>query len=410
MSLSTFRAAPLAILLLLAAVAPAAGQSQVVSRGGFGPTAEDLEARGGIHVDLNFGAAVALSGGTAAIGIPYTMEEPEYGPGPGRVGIYSKTEAGWIRTATLLPSNPSDIRFGRDVDVCRNLAVVAAENSTYVFQRRGAHWREIKRIGPPSPGSVLGPVVCDEDSFAQSVGSRNDEGQVVWGTVHMYERRRGDDFQLVAKLRASDPNDSIGRSLAMERDVLVAGSEPDAAYVFARHGGRWIERQKLQSPVPDGSSFGAAVAIRDRIIIAGAPGVDLPNEDPFVYSPEGDAFVFLPHRGTWFESQRLNPPPPSILSSGRFGEKVAMGRRLAAVCVPFTQTDNPRAVSTVIVFDRIGAEFTPVDRFTAGYEWESIRDIDMSGRRLILGVHESAYLYGPILGYAVIIEYEPSPD
>jgi hypothetical protein len=169
-------------------------------------------------------------------------------------------------------------------------------------------------------------------------------------------------------------------------------------------------RASTQSPVVDGSSFGAAVAIRDRIIIAGAPGVDLPNEDPWVHSPEGDASVFLPHRGAWFESQRLNPPPPSILSSGGFGRKVAMGRRLAAVSVPFTETDGPRAVSAVIVFERIGAEFTPVDRFRAGEEWETIRDIDMSGRRLILGVHESAFLYGPIHGYAVILEYESSPD
>jgi hypothetical protein len=357
---------------------------------------------------VNFGAAVALSGRTAAIGIPHEVEEQSL-PGPGRVGIYTKTDAGWIRTATLVPSNPNDMRLGRDLDLCGNLAVVAADSSTYVFQRRGAHWREIKRIGLPTPDSVLGPVVCSNNSFAQSVSELDDQGQRVAGRVHVYERTGGGDFELVAKLQASDPNDSIGRSLAMERGIVVAGSEPDAAYVFVRQGRHWIERQKLQSSASSEADFGAAVAIRDRIIIVGAPRLDLPDERSFF--PEGDAFVYLPHRGTWFESQRLNPPLPELLPSGLFGSKVAMGRRLAAVAVPITAADNIRPMSAVTLFDRSGAEFTPAHTgFSAGPDDETIPDIDMSGRRLIAGQHESLRLNGLIRGRVVILEFAPSPD
>lgn len=411
MSLSTPRIVPLAVLLLLAAAAPALGQSQVVSTEVIRPTPEDLEVTG-VHVNVNFGAAVALSGGTAAIGIPHDVEDPDPGPGPGRVGIYTKTEAHWIRTATLLPSNASDVHFGRDVDVCGNLLVVAAENSTYVFRRRGAHWREIKRIGLPSPDSVLGPVVCSNDSFAQSVSTRNDQGERIAAAVHVYEQRRGGDFELIAKLRASDPNDSIGRSLAMQRGVLVAGSEPDAAYVFVRHGHRWIERQKLQGTGPNGAGIGAAVAIRDRIIIAGAPDVEL-SDEPFS-GVDGDAFVYLPHRGSWFESQTLNDPPlPGLQSSGRFGSAVAMGRRLVAVSAPFTEADEIRPESAVIVLDRIGEDFTFAHRvFGAGGDSQTIPDIDMSGRRLILGVHESRNpnLDDRVVGRAVILQFEASPE
>ncbi len=132
MSRNTTRIAPFAVLIVLAAAAPASAQSQVVSTEIIRPAAEDLAAVGGIHANVNFGAAVALSGRTAAIGIPHDVEE-QNPPGPGRVGIYSKTKAGWIRTATLLPSSASDVRFGRDVDVCRDLAVVAAENSLSRF-------------------------------------------------------------------------------------------------------------------------------------------------------------------------------------------------------------------------------------------------------------------------------------
>jgi len=404
MTATTVRIAPLAVWLLLVA-APAFGQSAIVSSVTLRPTAEDREATGP-HVSVNFGASVALSGTTAAIGIPHEVEDQPQRFGPGRVGIYTKVQADWIRTATLVPSNPSDTRLGRDVDICGDLVVAAAENSTYVFQRRGGQWREIKRIGLPSPDSVPGPVVCSGNSFAQSFSRRDDQGQPVAARVYVYERTRGGDFALVAKLRASDPNDQIGRSIAMERGILVAGSEPDALYVFARHRDRWIERQKLQSPVAGGGDFGAAVAIRDRIIIGGAPGVDLPDE----FRSDGDAFVFLPHRGSWFQSQSLNAPLPELSPSAQFGSKVAMGRRLAAVGVPITAADEIRPTSVVTVFDRIGAEFTPAHTgYGAGPDDQTIPDFDMSGRRLIVSEHESFRLFGPILGKVTILEFEPSP-
>ena len=409
MPLNPFRIAPVATLLLLTATGPAWAQSQIVSTQIIQPTSEDSEATAGPHVSLNFGAAVAISGRTAAIGIPHEVEE-QAGPGPGRVGIYTKTEAGWVRSATLLPSNASDVRFGRDLDLCGNLLVVEAEKSTYVFRGRGAHWREIQRIALSSPDKGLGTLVCGNDSFAQSVSTLNDQGEPR-GTVHVYEQRRGHDFERVAKLRASDPNDSIGHSLAMERGILVAGSDPDGAYVFVRHGHRWIERQKLQSFGPNGAGIDAAVAIRDRIIIAGAPGVEV-SAEPLAPAPDGVAFVYLPYRNSWFESQSLNNPPalPYLNSSGHFGAQIAMGRHLAAVLVPRTNSDQIRHTSVVIVFDRLGEEFTLARGvYGAGEESEIIPDIDMSGRRLILGREESRRFNSIIIGRVVILEFEASP-
>ena len=403
MPLRTYRIAPIATLLLLTATGPAWAQSQIVSSQVILPTAEDREATAGSHVDLNFGAAVAISGRTAAVGIPHDIEE--VGPGPGQVGIYSKTDAGWVRSATLLPSNASDVRFGRDLDLCGNLLIVEADRSAYVFRGRGAHWREIQRIALSS-----GTVVCSSNSFALSVSTLNNQGEPR-GTVDVYEQRRGNDFERVAKLRASDPNDSIGHSLAMERGILVAGSYPDGAYVFVRHGHRWIERQKLQSFGANGAGIDAAVAIRDRIIIAGAPGVEV-SAEPQAPVADGDAFAYLPYRNSWFESQSLNNPPalPRLGSSGNFGAQIAMGRHLAAVLVPQSNSNQFRAESVVIVFDRIGEEFTPArGDIAAGTQLESIPDIDMSGRRLIVGWFASHLYSGPTLGMVVILEFEASP-
>ena len=399
-----FRIAPLAVLLLLVA-APAFSQSAIVASVTLFPTLEDREVTGP-DVSVNFGASVALSGTTAAIGIPHEIQDQPQPFGPGRVGIYTKMQGDWIRTATLVPSNPNDTRLGRDVDICGDLVIAEADSSTYVFQRRRGQWHEIKRIGLPSPDSVQGPVVCSGDSFAQSVGRLDDFGRFAARRVNVYERRRNGNFALVAKLRASDPNDRIGRSIAMDHGILVAGASPDAVYVFVRHHGRWIESQKLQSPVAGGGGFGAAVAIRDRIIIVGAPAVDLPDE----FMSDGDAFVYLPHRGTWFESQSLNAPLPELSPSNQFGAKVAMGRRLAAVGVPFTVMDQIRPISVVSVFDRIGDEFTPAHQgYSAGPDDQTIPDFDMSGRRLIVSEHESLQRNGQIFGRVEIIEFEPSP-
>ena len=408
MPLTTFRIAPVATLFLLTATGPAWAQSQTVSQQVILPTVEDSHARGGQDVDLNFGVAVAISGGTAAIGIPYVIEDD--GSGPGRVGIYSKTEAGWVRTATLLPSNASDIWFGRELDLCGNLLIVEAVESTYVFRGRGTHWREIQRIPLSSPDTGLGTLVCGNDSFAQSVSTLNHRGEHRQ-TVHVYEQRRGNNFERVANLRASDPNDVIGHSLAMERGILVAGSYPDGAYVFVRHGHRWIERQKLQSFGSNGAGINAAVAIRDRIIIAGAPGVEVSAEPPAPV-PDGVAFAYLPYRNSWFESQTLNNPPalPGLDSSGGFGAQIAMGRHLAAVLVPLSHSDQIFNTSAVVVFDRIGGEFTRAREVYAEDEDRTIPDIDMSGRRLIVGINTNRFGPGSAnVGQVVILEFEASP-
>ena len=403
------RVALVAALVMLTASGRAWAQSQIVSEQVIRPAPEDDHARGGDDVDLNFGASVAISGRTAAIGIPHEVEEQQSGRGPGRVGIYSKTEEGWARSATLLPSNATDVRFGRELDLCGNLLIVEAERSTYVFRGHGTHWREIQRIAVRSPDKAIGPLVCGNDSFVQGVTRLDEQGEPR-STVDVYEQRRGHVFERVAKLRASDPGTSLGGGLAMERGIVVTGSS-DGIHVFVRHGHRWIERQKIESAGPDGARIGGSVAIRDRIIIAGAPQVEVSAEPPAPV-PDGDAFVFLPYRHGWFESQSLNNPPalPELGSSGLFGSQIAMGRQLAAVVAPLSDSDQIFNKGVVVVFDRIGEHFTLARAVHEASEDRRIPDIDMSGRRLILGDQEPRSPFArPVVGRVVIIEFEASP-
>ena len=64
----------------------------------------------------------------------------------------------------------------------------------------------------------------------------------------------------------------------------------------------------------------------------------------------------------------------------------------------------------VIAFDRIGEEFTLAHGvYGAGGDDETIPDIDMSGRRLIVSEYASRFLYSRILGQVTILEFEASP-
>jgi hypothetical protein len=204
----------------------------------------------------------------------------------------------------LLPSNASDVRFGRDLDLCGNLLIVQQKRVPTCSAVTARNWREIQRIALSSPDTAPRHSRVQQRSFAQSVRTLNRQGEPR-GAVLVYEQRRGNDFERVAKLRASDPTTSSATAWRWSAAFSLHGSYPDGAYVFVRHGHRWVERQKLQSFGANGAGINAAVAIRDRIIIAGAPGVEVSAEPPAPV-PDGVAFAYLPYRNGWFESQTLN--------------------------------------------------------------------------------------------------------
>lgn len=364
------------------------------------PTEEDQapEPRAG----PSFGAAVAISGTTILVGMP------THNDGLGRVGVYVRKAEGWVRQATI--SNPDPQRresFGQDLDLSVRYAVVDSQSRGYLFRRRDTQWHLIGAFGRSDPLTTLDSRVAYDNGFmARSIQSfRNTEegAQDLPGFVRVYQRRNGEIVQ-VATLRASDaaPTDRFGESLALNRGVLVVGAPGlGAAYVFVREGQRWVQRQKLVSSDGGIGQFGASVAIRKGTILVGAPDVDVPGDQDPPSSPEGKVYAFLPHRGSWFESQQLNDDGRFFL---HFGSNVALSRGLAAVVVPF---DVPASWSnySVIAFDRVGAELTSGRRvMRGGNDGASVSDIDASERRIVVGVHESANFGGSQFGSVHIVE------
>ena len=413
---SRYGALSLAGLLGVLINGPVWSQAPIVFSQGLEPTADDLPlATEGFF--SGFGEAVAISGSTAMVGLPeYGVEEAI-----GRVGVYTRTAQGWLRTATISNPEPGQLEFGRAIALDGDSAVIAADSAAYLFRNDGEQWRLVTTFVTSDPAESIRPPIEYSNGFMASSIARAGERP---GLVHLY-RHDEDDARLVARLCASDraPQDQFGESLAMDPGVLLVGAPGlaaavglDAAYVFMNDGQRWVQRQKLVRSNGDGGfvAFGSSVAISDGIILVGAPRVDLPNlpsEEPPAGHPsgsEGEAYVFLQHEGTWFESQRLNEAQRSNgvgLFRSEFGMHVALSPQLAAV-VTNNNANPTRPRSAVIAFDRVGAELTSGRGVLTSSEDSRVADIDVSERRLVIGVASTDFNHqGGDRPRAVVLEF-----
>ena len=96
----------------------------------------------------------------------------------------------------------------------------------------------------------------------------------------------------LAKLTASDG--SLGLTISISGDVIVAGTETNAAYVFVKPPTGWKDMtQTAKLTSSDGTAqdlFGIRVAISGNVIVVGAPGA---NEN------RGAAYVFTRPPNGW---------------------------------------------------------------------------------------------------------------
>jgi FG-GAP repeat protein len=397
----------LLVVVLGVAWRPAFAQVPVVSTYTLTPTADDL-GDPPQYSTVEFGAAVAIDGDRVAIGMPNYTAYVGTAAGTGRVGIYERSTEGWRRTATLSPSNPDELLFGRDIDLDGDTVAITARSAAYVFRKKDGEWRQIGRVALGDPDRLDEAHVAYDNGILAISRIAYDEDGYLPGMVYLYKHSAKHGLQQIAKLQASDGfrGDRFGASLAIEHGMLVVGAPP-AAYVFARHGHDWTERQKLSGstagtgPSGESSGFGASVAIHNRTILAGAPAVDVPHnpDDDDITSPEGVSYVFLPYRGGWFESQVLNAEGQFYLG---FGTKVAMGRGMVAAMMPSVSPFYSTEQGSVAVFDWVGQELRyGREAASTDYGWRAT-DIDFSGRTLVMGMNADLY---PSPGRVSIVEY-----
>jgi hypothetical protein len=269
-------------------------------------------------------------------------------------------------------------------------------------------WRQSAKVVLRSPARFFGgPVEMDHGVIAAQVYEDGGDAGVE-STVHVYAQR-GSALHRIAILRSRDglPGASYGTSLAFEDHLLVAGAPGDdasqgLAYVYLSIGRFLIPLDRLvASDGAPADGFGASVAVRKGIIVAGAPGADLGIDDESYGRLRGNVYVFAPGRRGWYEVQKLNDgtdpdPLPGI------GSDVALGHDLLAIKADDI-TGTIRGEDRVFVYDRMHRIFQQRQQ-VARFEG-NIPDIDMSGRRLIVSKHVTPVFTYYVTGSATIYTF-----
>jgi hypothetical protein len=303
--------------------------------------------------DANFGASVAISGDTLAIGAPGDSsnatgingkQSDMSMPFAGAVYVFARTGTTWTQQAYLKASNTqANAAFGKSLSLFGNTLAVGAYT---------------------------------ESSNATGVnGNQGDTSVPLAGAVYVFTRT-GTAWAQQAYLKASNSRAGalFGRSLSMYEDQLavgafaessnatgVNGNQADssmdragAVYVFARIGTSWTQQAYIKaSNTHSMAEFGLSVALSKDVLAVGAPyessnasGVDGNQADTSMVSA-GAAYVFSRIGGTW--TQRAYVKASDVASYALFGSSVALSGDVLAVGVPGAP-DTPKGAGTVYVF------------------------------------------------------------
>ena len=274
----------------------------------------------------SFGRSVAVSGGTAAVGVP----------GGGYVLIFQRNPGGanpWVQVAQIAADNSPQPGFGYDVALSGDLLVAGffdpnfISGSVYVFERnRGGTnaWGQLARLTPsvPADASRFGASVAISGDTVV-IGSGRFSPPAVSQAAYVFKRNQGgaDHWGEVRRLTPADPADLFGSSVAIHGDRVVVGAPWDddqayhtgAAYIFERNQGgteQWGQVRKLTASNASGSQhFGTEVGISGGTIVVGTDA--------------GFALIFERDQGgagSWGEVRRLI----STLGGVTFGDLVAI--------------------------------------------------------------------------------------
>jgi hypothetical protein len=257
--------------------------------------------------------AVDLSGDTLATGVP----------SQNTVNVYAEDDGTWRHEQALQPSGVSDrALWGTSVAVDGERLVAGGWLGTLdawqsgradVYERSGEGLEHAAKLGEnefTSADRAGFSVDVSGDTVAVSAHLDDETGPNA-GTAHVYESN-GDGYDHVAKLVASDANefDRFGRKLALDGDVLVAGSafhdeageDAGAAYVFERNGDAFEPQAKL---VPDdvdaGDQFGWSVDVTSGLVVSGAWLHDVDGENA------GATYAYTTILDEWIHEAKLTP-------------------------------------------------------------------------------------------------------
>lgn len=263
-----------------------------------------------------FGASVALSGDTLVVGAYWADGAVA---GTGAAYVFARSGTVWTQQAKLVAFDGAyQDNFGASVAISGGTIVVGAprdtlntslEGSAYVFLGGGSSWslqQKLTASDASSDDDFGASVSIDGDRLAIGADTAGPSPSDESGAAYLFERS-GAVWSQVARLNASfhGPFDRFGSGVSVQGDYLVVGaSHEGAAYVFARYGATWSQHERLQ-PIAAGDGFGNSVSRDGPVLAVGAPdengygGVNFAGAAySYRFGPEFDAYCFGDGGGT----------------------------------------------------------------------------------------------------------------
>lgn len=297
---------------------------------------------------------VAMKDDLLVVGMPWADARR------GAVLVYRRTTTGWLLQTRLTPADDTLAgEFGATVATEAQMIFVGVPS-----KGRGEVVVFDAAEGPVSLAVTLLPGEEDgAEDAAFGTGLAVSDGMLAVGAPAKagaaYVFVRGHDaatWTLDARFmgsKADAAQDRFGQAVAVDGDRLVVGAPGDstagagsgAVYAYERRGDTWEERAFLKASEPVAkTAFGSAVALRDDLLVVGAPA----------RLDAGAVYVFGMDLATWTEHAQLTADG----NADRFGTSVAIGEGFIAVGAPGEATGADANAARGAVFTYSGTAHT----------------------------------------------------
>lgn len=230
-----------------------------------------------------YGSAVTIDDFTLSVGAQ-TADTPS-GEDAGKVYIYTSSGPLWIQQAAIsLPDGSAGDLFGASLDLENTTLVIGApENGlksgrVYVFERVGAVW--VRETVLTSSDGLVGDrfgadVALDDNYIITGAPFHNGEE----GAAYVFRRTSGqwgDNEEGKIESAVGAAGDRLGASVALSGNFSLLGAPQSsnalgASYLFERDGTIWLQQTRFEAPDQVGADqVGQDVALNGEQAIIGA--------------------------------------------------------------------------------------------------------------------------------------------
>ncbi len=202
----------------------------------------------------------------------------------------------------------------------------------YIYRQEGGQWSEAAQLIATDavPNDRFGGALAVDGDRLFVGGAPMQEDATRSGTVYIFEQGADDAWAEVSRLAVQDTAyaPQFGRSLALDGDLALVGAPdreggPGAVYIFRRgEDGSWTQQGLLEGDTSQ-AGFGARVAIAGEQVLVGVPGAN---------NGAGAVHAYAWQNGVWAQQAMLTGNANG--GENQFGAALAVRDSLLLVGAP----------------------------------------------------------------------------